>query len=51
MTLKELEKILGELENQAWYHAIEGQKLLSKVRDMGTLIKAEIKKEADDLTR
>jgi hypothetical protein len=51
MNLEQLEKIIADIHSDAWYHAIEGQKLLSKIRDIETLIKAEIKKEADDATR
>ena len=51
MTLLELEKILANTQLQAWHHAIEGQKLLSKSRDIEILVKAEIKKEATDATR
>jgi len=51
MNLKELEKIIADVRNDAWHHAIQGQKLLGKIRDIETLIKAEIKKEADDATR
>ena len=51
MNLKELEKIIADIRSDAWYHAIEGQKLLSKIGDLETLVRAEIKKKADDATR
>jgi len=34
-------KLLEELHLEAWRHAIAGQKLLSRIRDLETLFKAQ----------
>ena len=34
-------KILEELTSEAWHHAIAGQKLLSRIRDLETMFKAQ----------
>jgi len=33
--------LLEELHTEAWKHAINGQRLLSKIRDLETLFKAQ----------
>lgn len=38
-------KILEELTSEAWHHAIAGQKLLSRIRDLETMFKAQDAKE------
>jgi hypothetical protein len=38
-------KLLEELHMEAWKHAIAGQKLLSRIRDLETMFKAEDVKE------
>jgi hypothetical protein len=38
-------KLLEELHMETWRHAIAGQKLLSKIRDLETMFKAEDMKE------
>jgi hypothetical protein len=38
-------KILEELSLEAWHHAIAGQKLLSRIRDLETMFKAQDTRE------
>jgi len=38
-------KILEELSLEAWRHAIKGQQLLSRIRDLETMFKAEDARE------
>jgi len=38
-------QILAELHIEAWRHAIAGQKLLSTIRDLETMFKAQDAKE------
>jgi len=38
-------KMLEELHMEAWRHAIAGQRLLSKIRDLETMFKAQDAKE------
>jgi hypothetical protein len=38
-------KMLEELHMEAWRHAIAGQKLLSKIRDLETMFKAQDARE------
>jgi len=39
------DKLLGDLHMEAWKHAIAGQRLLSRIRDLETMFKAEDVKE------
>jgi hypothetical protein len=45
MDRKTRNNLLAELHSEAWHHAIAGQKLLSKIRDLETLFKAQDIKE------
>jgi hypothetical protein len=38
-------KILEELSLEAWHHAIKGQQLLSRIRDLETMFKAQDARE------
>jgi len=38
-------KILEELTSETWHHAIAGQKLLSRIRDLETMFKAQDARE------
>jgi hypothetical protein len=38
-------EILEELCLEAWHHAINGQKLLSRIRDLETMFKAQDARE------
>jgi hypothetical protein len=44
MDKKTRNALLEELHMEAWRHAIAGQKLLSRIRDLETLFKAQDKK-------
>jgi hypothetical protein len=37
--------VLENLVSEAWHHAIAGQKLLSRIRDLETMFKAEDARE------
>jgi hypothetical protein len=38
-------QILAELQLEAWKHSIKGQQLLSRIRDLETMFKAQDAKE------
>jgi hypothetical protein len=43
MTLdrKNRNALLAELQSEAWHHAIAGQKLLSRIRELESIFRAE----------
>ena len=45
MDRKSRNALLAELQSQAWHHAIAGQKLLSRIRNLETVFWAEDAKE------
>jgi hypothetical protein len=42
---KNRNRLIEELQLEAWHHSINGQKLLSRIRDLETLFKAQDVKE------
>jgi hypothetical protein len=45
MDRKTRNKILEGLSSEAWHHAIAGQKLLSRIRELETMFKAQDARE------